>query len=518
MTVGSVASSCGVDLANAKRNADFHALFRSVPEQDMLIEDYGCALQKEILLQGRMYISENHVCFNANIFGWVTNLVIAVSDIVEIEKRSTAIIIPNAIQISTLHAKHSFASFLSRDQAYDLLIDVWRCVRPPQQPIEGQKVSETDYESDTSESTFSSSSSIGSSPRPRPASPAEKSAQVQDKTECECGKNNSHYPVIVMDQIFDCPMEKIFQLLYEGDFIKTFLADVQKTTDIQITEWRNGDGEGEGGAERVREISYVKPLNGAIGPKSTRCLLSEEIMHKDFKDYVTQITTTQTPDVPSGGAFSVKTRTCLTWAEKGKTRVFVSVLVDFTKSSWLKSTIEKACIDGQMTYYKDLEAALRRFTEKQKHVGLSKADRRKRKVKKEKRRLKKTPKNIEEPVLGWKDKAIRYIRQLSAPSTTQLIVFGMCTMMLINFYIASKLATVEKRLHQYSQGVSDNKKAAQKPMASDQGETVWAWLVKNRLDAHMDTLGTMLQRAEENMEQVSRAVEEQKEKIKNKRV
>ncbi|KAI9033981.1 GRAM domain-containing protein [Phycomyces nitens] len=508
MTAGSVASTCGVDLANSKRNADFHALFRSVPEQDMLIEDYGCALQKEILLQGRMYISENHVCFNANIFGWVTNLVIAVSDIVEIEKRSTAIIIPNAIQISTLHAKHSFASFLSRDQAYDLLVDVWRCVRPPQQPIEDQKVSESDDEdSDSSEAQ----SEAG--PRPRPvSSPAEKTAQVQDKTECECGRTNSHYPTIVMDQTFDCPMEKIFQLLYEGDFIKTFLADVQKTTDIQITEWRSGEGD----VESVREISYVKPLNGAIGPKSTRCFLSEEIIHKDFAEYVTQITTTQTPDVPSGGAFSVKTRTCLTWAGKGKTRVFVSVLVDFTKSSWLKSTIEKACIDGQMTYYKDLDATLRRYTEKQKISGLSKADRHKRKMKKEKRRLKKTTKSVQEPQLGWKDKAIRYIKQMSGPSTTQLIVLGMCIMMLINFYIASKIATVEKRLHQYSHGIQSKSKSVKKPMPNDQGETVWAWLVKNRLDAHMDTLGVMLQRAEENMEQVSRAVEEQKEKMKNK--
>lgn len=38
------------------------------------IIDYGCALQKEILLQGRLYISEHHLCFNANIFGWITNV------------------------------------------------------------------------------------------------------------------------------------------------------------------------------------------------------------------------------------------------------------------------------------------------------------------------------------------------------------------------------------------------------------------------------------------------------------
>jgi hypothetical protein len=66
---GSISSS-----VNYKKNNDFHSLFKSVPEDDTLIEDYGCALQKDILLQGRIYLSEKHLCFNANIFGWVTNV------------------------------------------------------------------------------------------------------------------------------------------------------------------------------------------------------------------------------------------------------------------------------------------------------------------------------------------------------------------------------------------------------------------------------------------------------------
>jgi len=78
-------------VANHKRNADFHELFRAIPEGDYLIEgtsargyrpyiiaycypDYGCALQREILVQGRIYISENHICFHTNIFGWVTDV------------------------------------------------------------------------------------------------------------------------------------------------------------------------------------------------------------------------------------------------------------------------------------------------------------------------------------------------------------------------------------------------------------------------------------------------------------
>ena len=89
----------GYAVASSKRNADFHALFKNVPDDDYLIEgasspslsqckvvyesaaadglfpaDYGCALQREILIQGRLYISEHHLSFYANIFGWVTSV------------------------------------------------------------------------------------------------------------------------------------------------------------------------------------------------------------------------------------------------------------------------------------------------------------------------------------------------------------------------------------------------------------------------------------------------------------
>ncbi|CAJ0769740.1 4360_t:CDS:2, partial [Entrophospora sp. SA101] len=46
--------------ATPKRNIEFHSLFRSVPEYDSLINDFGCALQREILVQGRLYVSCTH--------------------------------------------------------------------------------------------------------------------------------------------------------------------------------------------------------------------------------------------------------------------------------------------------------------------------------------------------------------------------------------------------------------------------------------------------------------------------
>ncbi|CAG8637605.1 13613_t:CDS:2, partial [Ambispora leptoticha] len=112
-------------MASSKRNKEFHSLF-SIPGNEYLINDYGCALQREILAQGRMYISLQHVCFHANIFGWTTDVVINFADIVSIDKRMTALIIPNAIQISTKKQKFFFASLLSRDAVYELLMILWR--------------------------------------------------------------------------------------------------------------------------------------------------------------------------------------------------------------------------------------------------------------------------------------------------------------------------------------------------------------------------------------------------------
>lgn len=85
-----------------------------------------------------------------------------------------------------------------------------------------------------------------------------------------------------------------------------------------------------------RSTSYIKPLNGSIGPKQTKCHIVDVQDHCDYDEYISMITTTRTPDVPSGGVFSVKTRTCLTWAGRASTRVVVTTEVEWTGKSWVK--------------------------------------------------------------------------------------------------------------------------------------------------------------------------------------
>ena len=83
-------------------------------------------------------------------------------------------------------------------------------------------------------------------------------------------------------------------------------------------------------------MSYIKPLNASIGPRQTKCELSDEIVHCDFDDYVSTVTTTRTPDVPSGNVFSVKTRTCIMWASNVSSRVIVTTQVEWTGRSFIR--------------------------------------------------------------------------------------------------------------------------------------------------------------------------------------
>ncbi len=48
-----------------KHHCNDLSLFHSIP-------DYSCALQKDILVQGRLYITQSYICFYANIFRWET--------------------------------------------------------------------------------------------------------------------------------------------------------------------------------------------------------------------------------------------------------------------------------------------------------------------------------------------------------------------------------------------------------------------------------------------------------------
>ncbi|KAI8960720.1 hypothetical protein F5Y11DRAFT_254871 [Daldinia sp. FL1419] len=415
---GSTPKLTGFAVASKKRNRDFHALFKSVPDDDYLIEDYSCALQREILAHGRLYVSEGHLCFSSNIFGWVTTLVISFDEIVSVEKRSTALVFRNGLMISTLHAKHVFASFTSRDSTYDLIVNIWKLGHPSLQSslngvsLEGtggdktEKVEDVDaavgsrsgtgseeeesedgedvYDEDQDDDALEVAKTTDASPADtdgeksgtRKVSGAVNGNGAVGKTDSapapsgvddfpgpathaptDCGDTDSHYEVVVGDDIIPAPLGKVYNLIFgpaSPVWMGKWLTDEQKCTDLQME-----DKKGLTQDNKSRSFTYIKPLYASIGPKQTKCLVTETLENLDLEKSVNVLVVVQNPDVPSGNIFSVKTKYCLSWAENNSTHVNINCTIEWTGKSWLKGPIEKGAKEGQTQYCKDIFAALK---------------------------------------------------------------------------------------------------------------------------------------------------------------
>eukprot|EP00076_Gallus_gallus_P035203 XP_025000741.1 GRAM domain-containing protein 2B isoform X6 [Gallus gallus] len=109
-----------------KANAHFHKLFLDVSIDEPLKQSFTCALQKEILYQGKLFLSENWICFHSKVFGKDTKISIPVLSVTLLKKTKTALLVPNALIIATVTDRYMFVSLLSRDTTYKLLKSICR--------------------------------------------------------------------------------------------------------------------------------------------------------------------------------------------------------------------------------------------------------------------------------------------------------------------------------------------------------------------------------------------------------
>ncbi|PNS15943.1 hypothetical protein CAC42_4344 [Sphaceloma murrayae] len=417
----------GFAVASSKRNKDFHALFRSVPEDDYLIEDYSAALQRDILLHGRFYVSEGHVCFSSNILGWVTNLVIAFDEIQTIEKKNTAIVFPNAIVIQTLHSRNTFASFVMRDSTYDLLLGIWKTSHPHLRVLpnmasidgagDGDKTEKGDstgsedgtddgsddvYDEDeeveddlvsiepgaggsaaasdagdgltvrkTSTMPLGGASPIVAIPKGFDGPPLEPGAAPP--AGIDHPGPTSHDPTECTDSgthydrpLIDTTIAAPLGKIYALGWGPQSNAFMRKflIDDQKSRELEYDTSTGLDNTHKTFTCSYIKPLNAPVGPRQTKCIVTASLQTFDLEKSVSIDCSTQTPDVPSGNIFTTKTRYCLMWGPGNSTRLIATCTIEWTGKSWLKGPIEKGANDGQTQYIKDLVAALKLATTK----------------------------------------------------------------------------------------------------------------------------------------------------------
>ncbi|XP_030272390.1 GRAM domain-containing protein 2B isoform X3 [Sparus aurata] len=108
----------------SKSNCQYHKIFKEISKEEQLRQSYTCALQKDILYQGRMFVSDHWICFHSKVFGKDTKIAIPVISVTHIKKTKTAILVPNALVIATANDRYMFVSFLSRDNTYKILMSV----------------------------------------------------------------------------------------------------------------------------------------------------------------------------------------------------------------------------------------------------------------------------------------------------------------------------------------------------------------------------------------------------------
>ena len=147
--------------------------------------------------------------------------------------------------------------------------------------------------------------------------------------------------------------------------------------DVALGDWKTGEG-----GKCERQVSYIKPLNNSMGPKQTKCNLTEQVQKQDFTAFCVALTTATTPDVPSGSSFQVMTKYCMMWAGGSSTRVLITCTIEWSKSSWIKGAIEKGANEGQVAFAKDLIAELRKKLESGATIGSKKKATGKRKLEK----------------------------------------------------------------------------------------------------------------------------------------
>ncbi|KAJ1453133.1 hypothetical protein M885DRAFT_422105, partial [Pelagophyceae sp. CCMP2097] len=76
--------------------------------------DWSCAIERKILLHGRLYVTDRFICFYSNLFGFEKKIKIPYSHVLCVTKEYTVGVIPNAIAVITARKEYVFRSFWDR--------------------------------------------------------------------------------------------------------------------------------------------------------------------------------------------------------------------------------------------------------------------------------------------------------------------------------------------------------------------------------------------------------------------
>jgi len=335
----------------SNKDANFRLKF-GLPGQESVVDDFSCAISKEVLLHGRLYASAKFMCFYSNIFGHKTTEIMPFARVVAIEKRNTSLFIPNAIEVTVwredgTHSRRFFTSFKERDAAIAVLTRLWAehkaADRPPPASPAARRQPEPEPEPE-----------LRAEPVAEPAPPAAAAAAAARAS--AAGEATAVDEIDMMLEA-DENQEKIemtelvsftlAQCRSCADFFQEFFADDSDYT-LQFRE-RRGDSATEltpwqrsASLGHTRTVRFISPVKGApIGPKTTEAEETQRYQLSPSGSSLLVQAEAIFPRVPYGECFKVVTQysVTLTAPGSGSVKVAISSGIRWLKSTWWESLI-----------------------------------------------------------------------------------------------------------------------------------------------------------------------------------
>jgi len=356
---------------------------------EQLIDTFMCALKKRILLQGRMYVFDHHVCFSCSLFGYHKVKVIPLDRIIDVKKKKN-VGFPNSILIVWKDSKGErknefFTSFLNREDAYKLIDMLW------DQVVEGSSSSPTSTGSKdgVQDEHEMKSAIVQSSLLPDAYHPfgylkeGEEEHREEGGGQANALQKMRHVSFFhEMDkegpQEVDAVLEKQFEntreapevastmqklseytlpvdprgfysafLSSKSEFFEAFHA-AQGHKEIKLSPW-----ECHGMVGPVRDLAFKTSLKGfKIGPPEALCHQTHRFNVYQGNHIVFE-TSQVMMDIPYGDHFKVETR----WdiqphaSHPGTSSLTIHVAVPFTKNTLWKKFIERGVTGSLLEAY-----------------------------------------------------------------------------------------------------------------------------------------------------------------------
>ncbi|KAL7120966.1 hypothetical protein ACP275_02G154600 [Erythranthe tilingii] len=329
------------------RVEEYRQLFR-LPPDEVLIQDFNCALQENFLLQGHMYLFVHYICFYSNLFGFETKKIIAFHEITAVRRAKAVAVFPTAIEIMAGGKKYFFTSFLFRDDAFKLINEGWLQHSNGSKEIEDQQEPVSDISSQENDSSlveeFGSSrqslddseivesdknGSVSDSKHIRDSEPEIVSTslvtEVREETnveaapviECSSSVKSSGWepedtdaPGVpggytkVAESHFQLPVEELFKIFVSddgADFHESFHKKCGDK-DFKCTPWHPHEKFGH-----TRDVSFQHPIKIYFGARFGSC--KEIQKYRVYRNSHLIVDTSQEiTDVPYGDYFTVEGR------------------------------------------------------------------------------------------------------------------------------------------------------------------------------------------------------------------